>query len=53
MSDRLFFIGAALASAGLIALALVWPQGLGAPSPGRFARPLAPVNAAPTAAPAP
>jgi hypothetical protein len=42
MSDRVFFSLCALAAIGLIALALVWPQGLGAPSPGPFSRPLAP-----------
>ena len=36
MSDRLFFSLAALATAAMIALALVWPQGLGARSPGPF-----------------
>jgi hypothetical protein len=36
MSDRLFFSLLALTAAGLIALALVWPQGLGAPSPPPF-----------------
>ena len=36
MSDRVFFGGLALAAAALIALAMVWPQGLGARSPGPF-----------------
>jgi hypothetical protein len=36
MSDRVFFSGLALAAAALIALAMVWPQGLGARSPGPF-----------------
>jgi hypothetical protein len=36
MSDRLFFGGLALLAAALIALAMVWPQGLGARSPGPF-----------------
>lgn len=55
MSDRVFFSLCALAAIGLIALALVWPQGLGARSPGPFGRPLAkpvPVPAAAPAAPA-
>ncbi|MET0294438.1 MAG: hypothetical protein ABW042_05420 [Phenylobacterium sp.] len=36
MLDRLFFPLMGLLAAGLIALALVWPQGLGARSPGPF-----------------
>ncbi len=36
MSDRVFFGGLALVAAALIALAMVWPQGLGARSPGPF-----------------
>ncbi len=40
MSDRVFFTLCALAAAALIALALVWPQGLGARSPGLFGAPL-------------
>ncbi len=36
MSDRLFFPLAGLVALGLVALALVWPQGLGARSPGPF-----------------
>jgi hypothetical protein len=36
MSDRLFFGGLSLVAAALIALAMVWPQGLGARSPGPF-----------------
>jgi hypothetical protein len=50
MSDRIFFGVCALIAAGLIALALVWPQGLGARSPEPFGRPLA--QPAPGAAPA-
>ncbi len=34
--DRVFYPLAALVAAALIALALVWPQGQGAPSPGPF-----------------
>ena len=36
MSDRVFFALAAAVAAGMIALALVWPQGLGTRSPGPF-----------------
>ena len=36
MSDRLLFSLMGLASATMVALALVWPQGLGARSPGPF-----------------
>ena len=36
MSDRLFFGGLTLVAAAIIALAMVWPQGLGARSPGPF-----------------
>jgi hypothetical protein len=36
MSDRVFFGGLALAAAALVALAMVWPQGLGSRSPGPF-----------------
>ena len=36
MSDRLFYPGLALVAAALIVLALAWPQGLGARSPGPF-----------------
>ena len=51
MSDRVFFSLCALAAAGLIALALVWPQGQGAVSPEPFARPLAqPAPESPAAA---
>ena len=39
--DRVFYPLAVLVAAGLIALALVWPQGQGAPSPGAFRQPLA------------
>ncbi len=35
-SDRVFFTGLALLAAGLIALAMVWPQGYGDRSPGPF-----------------
>ncbi len=36
INDRVFFTGLALFAALLIALALVWPQGYGARSPGPF-----------------
>ena len=36
MSDRVFFTSAGVAAAVLIALALVWPQGLGDRSPRPF-----------------
>ena len=39
--DRVFYPLAILVVAGLIALALVWPQGQGAPSPGPFREPVA------------
>ena len=48
MSDGFFFALAGLAAAAMIALALVWPQGLGTPSPGPFRRPMA-VEAPPAA----
>jgi hypothetical protein len=54
VNDRVFFGLIALAAVVLIALALVWPQGLGARSPGVFGKPeaqAAPVK--PAAAPAP
>jgi len=35
-SDRVFFTGLALLAVGLIALAMVWPQGYGDRSPGPF-----------------
>jgi hypothetical protein len=46
MSDGLFFTLAALAAAAMIALALVWPQGLGRPSPPPFGNPVEPAAAA-------
>lgn len=53
MSDGFFFTLLGLATAGMIVLALVWPQGLGAPSPAPFGRPLpAPASAAAPAPPA-
>jgi hypothetical protein len=38
VNDRVFFGLIALAAVVMIALALVWPQGLGARSPGAFGR---------------
>ena len=45
MNDRIFFGLCALAAVVMIALALVWPQGLGTRSPGAFGKPM--VQAAP------
>jgi hypothetical protein len=41
MPDRLFFPLMGLIAAAMIALAIVWPQGLGARSPGPFGHPTA------------
>jgi hypothetical protein len=41
--DRVFYPLAVLAAAAILALALVWPQGQGAPSPGPFRQPPAQV----------
>lgn len=38
MLERLYFPALAIVAAALIALALVWPQGLGARSPAPFGR---------------
>lgn len=38
MTDRIYFGLLAAAAIAMIALALVWPQGLGARSPGPFGR---------------
>ncbi len=43
MPDRLVLPLLALAAAAMISLSLVWPQGLGARSPGPFGHPLAPI----------
>ncbi len=52
MSDRVFFSLCALAALLIIGLALVWPQGYGARSPGPFGEPLAqPAPAQPSQAP--
>jgi hypothetical protein len=47
MRDHLFFPLLGLIAAGLIALALVWPQGAGLPSPPPFGHALAPLPATP------
>ena len=36
MRDRYFYPLMALIAAAMVALAMVWPQGMGAPSPGPF-----------------
>ncbi len=36
MFNKIFYIAAAVAAVLMIALALVWPQGIGAPSPAPF-----------------
>jgi hypothetical protein len=41
MSDSFALSAIAVVAVGLIALALVWPQGQGAPSPAPFGHPLA------------
>jgi hypothetical protein len=46
MRDRLFFALLGLIAAGMAALALVWPQGTGLPSPAPFGHPLAPLRGA-------
>jgi hypothetical protein len=51
MSDRLFFPLVALIALALVALSLVWPQGLGAPSPAPFGHPLAPMRQDPSPPP--
>ena len=42
MSDRLLFSLMGVAAVGMVALALVWPQGLGARSPAPFGHAPAP-----------
>ena len=44
MSDRLFFPLVALIALALILVSLVWPQGLGAPSPAPVGHPMAPIH---------
>ncbi|MEO8812013.1 MAG: hypothetical protein ABI376_03755 [Caulobacteraceae bacterium] len=52
MGDRVFFLLIALAAAAAITLALVWPQGIGAPSPPPFDHRLDHGGHEPAAAPA-
>lgn len=40
MRDRIFYPLMALIALGMIALALVWPQGMGARSPAPFGHPV-------------
>ena len=40
LSDRVFYPLAVLAALALVGLAMVWPQGQGAPSPPPFRHPL-------------
>jgi hypothetical protein len=47
MPDRIVLPVLALIAAGLIALAMVWPQGQGAQSPAPFGHPLAALPASP------
>jgi hypothetical protein len=44
MPDSLALSVIAIVAAGLVALALVWPQGQGARSPAPFGRPLAAIE---------
>lgn len=44
MPDSIALPTLALVTAGLIALAMVWPQGEGARSPAPFGHPLAPIE---------
>ena len=43
MPDSIALPALAFVAAGLVALALVWPQGEGAPSPPPFGHPMAPI----------
>ncbi|HWE98308.1 MAG TPA: hypothetical protein VG248_00760 [Caulobacteraceae bacterium] len=51
MNDAVFYSLVVLAAAAMVALALVWPQGLGAPSPAPFGHRLTPERPAAAAAP--
>lgn len=51
MNDAVFYSLMLLVATALVALALVWPQGLGAPSPAPFGHPPAPEHAASAAVP--
>jgi hypothetical protein len=44
MPDSIALPALALVAAGLVALAMVWPQGEGAQSPPPFGHPLAPIE---------
>jgi hypothetical protein len=44
MPDSVALAALALVAAGLVALAMVWPQGEGARSPAPFGHPLAPLE---------
>ena len=44
MPDSIALPALALVAAGLVALALVWPQGEGAQSPPPFGHPMAPIE---------
>jgi hypothetical protein len=44
MPDRVAYPLFVLATGAMVALALVWPQGTGARSPGPFGHPLAPIQ---------
>jgi hypothetical protein len=44
MPDSIALPALALVATGLVALALVWPQGEGARSPAPFGHPLAPIE---------
>ena len=48
LPDRVFYPLAMLTAALLIALAMVWPQGQGAPSPAPFGHPMTPSAPPPT-----
>ena len=50
MNDAVFYPLMVALAAAMIALALVWPQGLGQPSPAPFGHPLAPPPPPPSAA---
>jgi hypothetical protein len=53
MPDRLVLPLLALAALAMIAMSLVWPQGLGQPSPPPFGHPLALVAPPPPPPPQP
>jgi len=51
VGDRLFFVLMGLVAIAAVAFALVWPQGLGARSPGPFGGPTAAETTGPVAPP--